>query len=171
MDLAQCLLRQTKVHVNRIERLQLNDRHSRGQVLPEIDLANPENPRERGPNRFSLNGGADCAHIGFGLFLLGGGLVILQPGDDALFYKLLHPAIIDFCQIALRLESGKLRPLFAGVEFDENIAFPYRLAGIKVNFRHRSWKVGADHHAVDRLHGADHRRSRRPLLRSAPQRS
>ena len=97
----------------------------------------PSDSRERRADGFALNGGADLAHIRFGLFLLGGGLVVFHPGDDALFYQLLHSAIIDLRQIALRFESSQLGPLFAGVEFDQNVAFPHRLARLEIDFRHR----------------------------------
>ncbi len=159
------LLRQTEIDVNRIQGLQLNHGIARGQILAEIDLANAQGPGEGRANCFSLNGCADCVHIGFGLFLLGCGLVVFQTGDDALFHKRLPSAVVDLRQITLGLESSKLRPLFASVEFDENVAFPYCLAGIKVNLRYRTWKVGADHHAVNRFHGADYACSRGPLLR------
>ena len=88
-DLAQRLLRQAKINVNGIQRLELNYRIARGQVLPEIDLANSQRARERRADRFALNGGADFADIRLGLFLLGGGLVVLQPRDHALFHQLL----------------------------------------------------------------------------------
>ena len=79
MDRGQRLLRQTEIDINRIQRLQLNHRIARGQILAEVDLANAQRSRERRANGFSLNGGADCVHIRFGLFLLGGGLVVFQP--------------------------------------------------------------------------------------------
>ena len=71
MHLGQRLLRQTEIHINRIQSLKLNHRASGRQILAEIDLANPQHSRKRRANGLSLNGGADFAHIRFGLLLLG----------------------------------------------------------------------------------------------------
>ena len=67
----------------------------------------------------------------------------------------MRPKLI-FGQIALRFERSQLRALLAGVEFDEDVAFLHCLAGLEINLRNGAGQVRADHHAVNRLHGADH---------------
>ncbi len=161
----------TEVHINWIERLELNDGTTGRKVLPEIDLADAQDPRERRPNCLALNGGADLPHVRFGCFLLSRGLVVLHPGDDALFYQLLHAAIIHFREIALRLERRQLGPLLPRIEFDEDVALPHRLARLEGDSRHRTRKVRADHDAVNGLHRADHAQSWPATAPFAPQRS
>ena len=80
------------------------------------------------------------------------------------FHQLLHAAEIDSRQIALRLEGGQLRPLLPRIELDQDVSLLHGLAGIEVDLRHCTRQIGADHHAVNRFHRADHAHGRGPLL-------
>ena len=80
----ELLLRHGEVDVDRVGGLERDDRRAAGQVLPEVDLADPEHARERRADQLALDRGADLADARLGLLVLGAQPVELGLGDDAL---------------------------------------------------------------------------------------
>src|SRR5437764_218317 len=80
------LLRHTKVHINRIERLQRHDRATTGEILSEISLTNAQDSREGSANRLALDRRANLGHVRFRLTFVGTGPVVVHPGDDAIVH-------------------------------------------------------------------------------------
>src|SRR6266536_1466991 len=158
------LLGHGEVHVDRIEGLERHDRGSPGQVLTEVDLANPQDPGERRPDGLPFDRGADLADLGSALRVFRRGLVIVRLGNDSLLEQATHPVEIDAGELLLRLRRGQLRALLPRVQLHEDGALPDRLPGIEVDLVHDAGQVRADRDAVHRGHGSDLGEVRRPLL-------
>ncbi len=157
------LLRDGKVHVDRVERLQGDDLVARREVLPEIHLADPEEAGERRANRLALDRGADLADGGLRLRLVRGGLVVVRLGDDAAVPKPAQALVTQARELELRLGGGELGRLLLHVELDEDRALLDRLAGLEVDPVDDAGKVRADDHALDGDGGADGLEALRPF--------
>src|SRR5580704_1374800 len=83
------LLGYPEVHIDRSYGLEGNNRLARSKVLPQADLPNSQESGERGVDGLASDGGADVAHLRFRRLLLGRGVVVLRPGNDARLLQLL----------------------------------------------------------------------------------
>jgi hypothetical protein len=147
-----------------MQRLQRDQRVAAGQVLPEVHLANAEDPGERRPDPLPLDGRTDLAHPRFHLSMIGRGAVELGARDDAFVEQTLHPLEVERGEVALRFGRRQLRLLLARVEDGEHRTFANRLPGVKGDAVDRAREIGTDRHALNRRHGADGAERGRPLL-------
>ena len=139
---AELLLRHREVHVDRIERLKRHDRIAGLQVLAQVHLTEPENPRERRPDRLAPDRGLCLPRLRDRLLVLGCCLVVLRLRRDALLAQAFHSREVDRRQAALCLGGGELCHLVV-------------LAGIELDSRNESGQVRGDRHAVNRRDGPD----------------
>ena len=162
--LRDVLLRHTEVHVDRIQRLQRNERIAGGQVLPEVDLADAEKSGKRGADRLPLDRGVDLADLSVRLFLFGYGPVELRLRNDAVAQQALHPVVVERGQIALRFDRGQLRALLPGVELRQDVTLPDRPTGFERDAMDGARQVRTHRHSLHRRHRPDSAQRRRPLL-------
>ena len=142
----------------------------RRQVLPQVDLADAEEARERRPDRLAVDGRPNLADAGVRLALFGRGPVELGLRDDALLQQPLHALEVDARQVTLRFRRCHLRPLLARIEQREDVSGADVLSRVERNSLDRSRQVGADRHALHGGEGADRAQRRRPLFTRGDQR-
>src|SRR5581483_7956405 len=102
------LLRNTKIHVNGIERLQGNDRCTGSQVLSQIHLADAEQSGEGRANGLAFDRRTKLSDVGLGLTLVRTGFVVIRAGDDTLTSELLGTVEVDTSKIPLSFQSSQL---------------------------------------------------------------
>jgi hypothetical protein len=122
------LLRNAKVHVHRIQRLERHNRIARREVLAEIDLAKAKDARKRRSNRLSLDGRANLSDPGLRLLLPGDRCVVIRARDDAFLQQSLRPAVAHTCKVALRLNGCQLRSLLSRVQLNQHLALTHPLS-------------------------------------------
>ena len=121
------LLRHREVDVDRVERLERHHGLAGLEVLAEVDLPDPQDPREGRANRLPVDGGADLADLGLRLLVLGDDTVVVGLGDDALLVESVGPVEVEPREVELGLGGLQLRLLLPRVQLHENRA---RLDGL-----------------------------------------
>ena len=147
-ELRKALLGQGEVHVDRIKGLELDDRVAAFEVLPDIDLADPQISSEGSPDRFSGNGGPDFIDGGLGGLELGLRLLVGILGDDVLRAEVRVAGEIVARQFQTGLGRVQLSILLPGVKADKGLSVGGARARFEEDFRHRSGKIRRQHHSL-----------------------
>ncbi len=165
LDQVRRLLRHVEVHIDRAQRLQLDDRVSVFQVLPDVDLADAEDAGKRRADRLAIDRRANLADARLALLLLRRGTVELRFGHHLLGEQALHAVVVQLRQVALGLDRRQLRPLLTGVELDEHFTGAHVASGVEIDSLDHARQIGADRDALHRGDSADRAERGRPRVR------
>ena len=158
------LLRHGEVHVDRIHRLQGNDRVAPLQVLAQVHLPEPQHAGERGPDRLALDRGPHLAHVRLRGLGLGREAVVLRLGHHALLEQLGRPREVEIRELALGHRGGQLRPFLIGIEPHQHLARGDLAARVELDPVDQAGQIGAHRDAVHGHDAPDRAQGRRPLV-------
>lgn len=164
LQLTSGLLRNAEVHVDRIERLERDQRIAAGQVLSQVDVTNAQNPGEGRADRLALNHRPDFPDLRIGLPILGGRAIELGSRDHSFIEQSLHPLEREPRELMLRFGRRQLRLFLARIQQGEHFAGAHRLSGLEQNLFDRAGKIGAHRNTLHGREGPDRVQRGRPLL-------
>src|SRR5206468_11998163 len=120
-----------EVNVNRIQRLQRNNRIASSHILTEVRLTNPKHAGEWSTDGLAIDGGANLAYFGVGRFLFSSCLIVIRTRDHAFIHETLSAGEVDAREIALRLCIGELGALLTSIQFNKDITLMDGGAGLE----------------------------------------
>jgi len=151
-DFPERLLRRVEIHIHRVERLQRHELHSGGNVLPDVDSAYPQAPREGRAHKLSVHEGLLLSQLCLGALEVRGVRIYHSPAHRLDLQLFPVALVIGFRELDRRRERLQSRQVRFVVELHQRRALLNFLPGLKVNGGNDTGDFGRDVGAAHRPH-------------------